>query len=249
MIGLPQTPHHFFDVGLTAVTALTTGASLRSDTTVPGLARTCLRRPRPTVGVHPLSSELCDHACVLPYAAYLRVYQPISAYPPRTRAYWLAYARSPHRPRRVHAVSAEHTESLRRAVATPARVAPSEESTHAYVRTWRSRIYVCPWQTRLRSWIAFRDFRKATPRGLLSAFLPSNSAAEAHAGLDDWAAQGEPSATQIVTSRWGIPVAWFTLFTDEERSLSLPEPTPQRSTCRPARHATGERGTAPPFSF
>lgn len=160
---------------------------------------------------------------MLPYAAYLRVYQPISAYPPRTRAYWLAYARSPHRPRRINAVTAEHTESLRRALATPVRIAPREESTHAYVRKWRTRIYVCPWQTRLRSWIAFRDFRRATPRGLLSAFLPASSAAEAHAGLDDWAAQGESSTAQILTSRWSIPVAWFALFSDEERSLSLPE--------------------------
>ncbi|QVQ50600.1 hypothetical protein J4H86_17055 [Spiractinospora alimapuensis] len=158
---------------------------------------------------------------MLPYAAYLRVYQPISAYPPRTRAYWRAYAHSPHRPRRHGAVAAEHAENLRRAVSSPARVAPHSESEHAYVRRWNGQTYVCPWQTRLRSWMAFRDFWRSTPRGLLSSYLPDTAAGAARAGYESWARDGEPSAAQILTSTWRIPLTWFALFEDAERCLVL----------------------------
>lgn len=169
---------------------------------------------------------MCDHASVLPYAAYLRVYQPMSAFPPRTRAYWAAYARSPDRPRRVAAVAAEHADSLRRAAASPARVAPREESTHAYVRRWEGECYICPWQTRLRSWIAFREFRTAAPAPLLSAVLPAAAARAASAELASWQGEGQSSTTQILTSRWAIPMVWFALFAPDDRCLVLDRERP-----------------------
>lgn len=156
---------------------------------------------------------------MLPYAAYLRAYQPLAAYPPQSRAYWLAYARSPHRPRRIDSVAAEHADSLRRAVATPASVAPRRESQHAYVRTWQGEVFVCPWQTRLRSWLAFRDFHATTPRQLLPDFLPGAALQEAWEGFENWRKRGEGANTQILTSTWSIPIPWFSLFDADERCL------------------------------
>ena len=91
---------------------------------------------------------------MLPYAAYLRVYEPLSAFEEPELSRWVAYAASPHRPRRREALGAEYGEALRRVTALPPIVVPEQESEHAYIRWAEGVIYVCPWQTRLRSWLA-----------------------------------------------------------------------------------------------
>ncbi|MBB4934192.1 hypothetical protein F4561_005012 [Lipingzhangella halophila] len=158
---------------------------------------------------------------MLPYTAYLRVYQPITAFSSRDRAYWSAYADSPDRPRKVRAVAVEHEESLRRLVATPPIVAPERESGHAYIRRVGSQLYVCPWQTRLRSWLGFRDFRSQTPAGLSTAFVPESAAKATEHAFQRWRERGEPLRTQILTSTWTVPLPWFALFDAQERCLVL----------------------------
>src|SRR5580693_9707710 len=71
---------------------------------------------------------------MLPCAAFLRVYEPLSAFGRTERARWEAYAASADRPRRADALEAEREEALRRIIALPPIVAPARESDHAYVR-------------------------------------------------------------------------------------------------------------------
>ncbi|WP_046471782.1 hypothetical protein [Allosalinactinospora lopnorensis] len=168
---------------------------------------------------------------MLPYTAYLRVYQPITAFSSRERAYWKAYAESPDRPKKVQAMVAEHDESLRRLVATPPIVAPERESGHAYVRRVGSQLFVCPWQTRLRSWLGFRDFRSETPRGISPAFVPEPVATAAEEAFQRWRDRGDPLRTQILTSTWTVPLPWFALFDATERRLVL-EPGSDPATAR-----------------
>ena len=66
----------------------------------------------------------CQYSCVLPYAAYLRVYEPLSAFPEAEGQRWADYAASPGRPRRAGALAAEQAESLLRAIAVPSLPAP-----------------------------------------------------------------------------------------------------------------------------
>ncbi|RNL84412.1 hypothetical protein [Halostreptopolyspora alba] len=167
---------------------------------------------------------------MLPYTAYLRVYQPITAFSGRDRAYWRAYAESPDRPRRVHAVAAEHEESLRRLVATPPIVAPERESGHAYIRRVGSQLYVCPWQTRLRSWLGFQEFRSRTPARLSTAFVPESTAAATDEAFQRWRERGEPLRTQILTTTWTVPLSWFALFDAQERCLVLQSGTNPATT-------------------
>jgi hypothetical protein len=54
---------------------------------------------------------------VLPYAAYLRVYEPLNAFPEPERSRWAGYAPSAQRPERVSALEAEHEEAMRRLIA------------------------------------------------------------------------------------------------------------------------------------
>ena len=79
---------------------------------------------------------------------------------------WADYAASPQRPRRAAALDAEQADSLSRLIATPPIAAPEQESPHAYVRWADGVTYVCPWQSRLRSWLALARLR-ATARPLL----------------------------------------------------------------------------------
>lgn len=164
---------------------------------------------------------MCHDAFVLPYTAYFRIYQPVIAYSSRERAYWRAYAQSPHRPRRAEAVAAEHEESLRRLVTSPPTVAPSRESGDAYVRRSGGELFVCPWQTRLRSWLALREFRATTSARVASAFVPEAVVEAAEADAERHLGRGEDSRPQILTSRWTVPTAWFVPFGAEERCLVL----------------------------
>lgn len=158
---------------------------------------------------------------MLPYTAYLRVYQPITAFSPRDRRYWKGYAESEDRPKRVNALAAEHAQSLGRAITTPPVIAPAEESGDAYLRRVNERLYVCPWQTRLRSWRAFDDFSAATPQSLVEAFVPTREAERAETGYRQWRGSGAQVEPGILSSNWTIPVPWFIPFEPQERCLVL----------------------------
>src|SRR5690349_1696780 len=68
------------------------------------------------------------------YAAYLRIYEPVSAFHEPDRSRWATYAASATRPRRRDSLAVEHAEALRRAITTPQVAVPERESEHAYVR-------------------------------------------------------------------------------------------------------------------
>jgi len=106
----------------------------------------------------------CHDAFVLPYAAYLRVYEPLCAFPGPEARRWAMYAASPDRPRWAGALAAEQADALRRLVSVPQVMAPEWESGDAYVRRADGVTYICPWQTRLRSWLRLPRLRVTAPR-------------------------------------------------------------------------------------
>lgn len=160
---------------------------------------------------------------MLPCAAYLRVYEPLSAFRAAERAHWTAYAASPERPRRASSLAAEHAESLRRLMAVPPIVAPAQESRHAYIRWADGITYVCPWQTRLRSWLALSRLRATAGPLLSDAFVPRQAelAAEEFAR---WESRKGPPRVYIKTSAWSVPLSWFVPFAPTERWLVLGTP-------------------------
>jgi hypothetical protein len=157
---------------------------------------------------------------MLPYAAYLRVYEPLSAFGEADRERWAAYANSPDRPRRARALEAEQAEALGRLIALPPIAAPPRESEHAYVRWADGVTYICPWQTRLRSWLALTRLR-ATAAPLLSAAFTSGDAQRASREFARW--QGRVSSLRVFVQActWSVPPAWFVPFAPEERWLVL----------------------------
>lgn len=158
---------------------------------------------------------------MLPYVAYLRVYEPLTAYPEPERSKWSAYAVSEERPRRVGALGVEHTRALRRMIAVPPIVAPVCESGDAYVRRVEDVTYICPWETRLRSWLAFDRFRAEMPRRLADMFVPPQVAAQAEESFERWKRESGTLTPHILSSTWQVPLAWFLPFVAKERWLVL----------------------------
>ena len=109
------------------------------------------------------------------YAAYLRIYEPVSAFHEPDRSRWVAYADSATRPRRRDSLAVEHAEALRRAITTPWVAMPERESEHAYIRRVDGITYVCPWQTRLRCLLAYGQMQ--SPSG---ALFPDGAARGEH---------------------------------------------------------------------
>jgi hypothetical protein len=156
------------------------------------------------------------------YAAYLRIYEPVSAFHEPDRSRWAAYVASSTRPRRRDSLIVEHAEALRRAIAAPQVVVPERESEHAYVRHADGITYVCPWQTRLRCLVAYGRMMSAAGAPLPGA-APTGDDDQAMAALArlDAGPRGPETRLHIQASVWTVPLAWFVPFAATERWLSL----------------------------
>ncbi len=148
-----------------------------------------------------------------PYAAYLRVYEPLAAFAEPERSYWQGYAAQRPRPAAID----EHRGRLADLVGTPPLAVPEQESRDAFVHEADGVLYLCPWRTRLRSWLALAELADELPPSLLDAVVPPVVRAQAESDWDRWRAQHPDGRPWILTSTWNIPVRWFLLFGDDER--------------------------------
>jgi hypothetical protein len=159
------------------------------------------------------------------YAAYLRIYEPVSAFHEPDRSRWVAYADSCTRPRRRDSLAVEHAEALRRAITTPGTAVPERESEHAYIRRADGITYVCPWQTRLRCLLAYGQMRSGSGAMLPGTGLPGTGLpGEGPAADDDLALaalagreEAGPARLHILVSIWTVPLIWFVPFAPAER--------------------------------
>ncbi|CAK7287091.1 MULTISPECIES: hypothetical protein [Streptomyces] len=150
---------------------------------------------------------------VVPYAAYLRVYEPLGAFPEPERGHWARYARRPERP--------SYQDELRRSLAdlvpTPPVAVPVQESGDAFVLEVDGVVCVCPWRTRLRGWQALEDLGGELPPPVLDAVLPPVVRRQAALDYERWLARNPDARPWIRTATWQVPLNWFVLVADEER--------------------------------
>jgi hypothetical protein len=169
---------------------------------------------------------------VTPCASWLRVYEPLAAFAEPERTHWSRYAADPERPTRAELVVAEHRAAVRRAIATPPRVAPDDEIGGAFVLppelTGAGGPMVCPLEERLRSWAALESLRSEVPEPLLSAFAPAAVVDEALAAFAAWRQARGTRPARILTATWHVPLWWFVAFAPDERVLTL-EPADERA--------------------
>ncbi len=169
-------------------------------------------------------AQAWDDADVLPYATYLRAYEPLSAFPEPDRSAWASYADCGSHPSRGAALDVEHVRALRHLVSVPQVVAPEAESRDAYLRRVDGVTYVCPWETRLRSWLALTEFQSGMPERIAGTFLPKVVADQAAGDFERYKRDHRSEHPHILTSTWHVPPAWFVAFDSAERWLVLGDP-------------------------
>ncbi|GGJ43218.1 hypothetical protein [Streptomyces brasiliensis] len=150
---------------------------------------------------------------IVPYATYLRVYEPLAAFPEPERGHWARYARRPDRP--------SYQDELRRSLAdllpTPPVPVPVHESSDAFVLDVEGVVCVCPWRTRLRGWQALGDLAEEFAPPLLDAVLPPVVRRQATQDYERWLVRNPDARPWIRTATWQVPLNWFVLVSDEER--------------------------------
>ncbi|WP_062208889.1 hypothetical protein [Streptomyces sp. NBRC 109706] len=152
----------------------------------------------------------------VPYAAYLRVYEPLAAFPEPERAHWAEYARRPELP----GVQDELRHALTGLLSSPPRVAPAGESADAFVSWLDGVLCVCPWRTRLRSWEALDDVGHwLMPDSVLDAALPPGVRRRAADDYAGWRERNPDARPWIRSALWHVPIRWFALFADDEREF------------------------------
>ena len=150
---------------------------------------------------------------IVPYAAYLRVYEPLAAFPEPERGHWARYARRRDRP--------SYQDELRRSLAdllpVPPVAVPVHESGDAFVLEADGVVCVCPWRTRLRGWQALGELGDELPASVLDAVLPPVVRHQATQDYERWLARNPDARPWIRTATWQVPLSWFVLVSDAER--------------------------------
>ncbi|MFF4318685.1 hypothetical protein [Streptomyces sp. NPDC001568] len=149
----------------------------------------------------------------VPYASYLRVYEPLAAFSEPERAHWADYVR--------RGVVATAQDELRRSLVDLVRVpvvgVPAHESADAFTAERDGVVLVCPWRTRLRGWLALQELTESFPLPVLDAALPAPARKRAAAEYEEWRERNPDARPWIRTGVWQVPLRWFVLVGDEER--------------------------------
>lgn len=161
-----------------------------------------------------------------PYAAYLRVFEPVAHLPALDRERWTAYAAS--RPQRELLEAAQFADSVRRLAGRPPAPVPASESRDALVVEQDGALYVCPQQLRLRVWRTLSGTDEQMPEVLSQTFSPALRA-EAAADLAAYTRSGGEVRLFTRTATWQVPVAWFVPFAGSERQLDFGATSGERS--------------------
>jgi hypothetical protein len=166
-----------------------------------------------------------------PYAAELRVYEPLGAFEVEERRWWQQYAQSPAVPSAQAGARRERVLGLVGACRQhPAVPRDGDAGEHAAVLRGESGLLICPLRTELRCWEAAVETRAALPPEVARAVLPESEVSLASAEQQRWLAEHPSRRSHVQVHRWAVPVRWFVLFDREERRLQLGPAGPDYGT-------------------
>ncbi|WP_028815100.1 hypothetical protein [Streptomyces flavidovirens] len=160
-----------------------------------------------------------ESSVIVPYVSYLRVYEPLAAFPEPERGHWARYAKR----ERLPTAQDELRRSLVDLLPIPPVPVPVHESGDAFVTEVDGVVCVCPWRTRLRGWLALEELPDLFPEPLLDAALPPLVRRQAAADFERWLERNPDARPWIRSSAWHVPVRWFALFSGEEREYAKAE--------------------------
>jgi hypothetical protein len=152
------------------------------------------------------------------------VYEPLAAFPAEDRTEWQRFVADNDRPDKpLPDLGEERSRTLRQILAVPPIAVPPDEERVAYVIVSDGETLICPWELRLRNWLALAQLRRELPAEVLSAWLPTDVLSQTDADHERWRHTDPIRYPHILTAPWQVPVEWFMLFTPDERTLRLGE--------------------------
>jgi hypothetical protein len=166
------------------------------------------------------------------FAAYLRVYEPLTAFDRERQVFWRRYVREGRAIAPVDGPGRQRTAVLEALGAGWTRLPDLPDD--AYVMETDDTLLVCPWNLRVRVAEAALSARDGVPSILADAFVPPVLAGLAREVVDDWRSgakvleRGVPRLHEQVAT-WGVPLRWFVFVDLDERELSL---KPERRVLR-----------------
>jgi hypothetical protein len=157
------------------------------------------------------------------FAAYLRVYEPLTAFAPERERFWRRYVDE------GRAVGVSDGPGRQRATVLEALGAgwsrlpdlPDEAYVMQGLTGQTDVTLVCPWNLRVRVAEAALQARDGVPQVLADAFVPPVLVDLAQTVVEQTRAE-DRMHEQVAT--WGVPLRWFVLVSPAERDMVL-EPT------------------------
>jgi hypothetical protein len=165
-----------------------------------------------------------DRAVPSLFAAYLRMYEPLTAFDRERQVFWRRYVREGRAVGSVEGPGRQRTAVLEALGAGWTRLPDLPDE--AYVLEADDTMLVCPWSLRVRVAEAALSARDGVPSVLADAFVPPVLAGQARAIVEDWRSgarvleHGVPRVHEQVAT-WGVPLRWFVFIDLDERELSL----------------------------
>jgi hypothetical protein len=154
---------------------------------------------------------------VVPYAAYLRVYEPLSAFEESEAARWASYARAGTTGTdTVTTLREEQLQSLTSVLQPNGLAAPSRFDDSAYLLWADDRVFVCPHDIRLRSWLALAELIDEIGDQQLRLLSPG-SLEHVNPDFMSWRSKHPDAVPHIRQQTWHVPPSWFLLVDPEQR--------------------------------
>jgi hypothetical protein len=157
------------------------------------------------------------------FAAYLRIYEPLTAFDRERQLYWRRYVKDGRAVAPLDGPGRQRTVVLEALGAGWTRLPDLPDE--AYVLETDETLLICPWNLRVRVAEAALSARDGVPPVLADAFVPPILAGLAKSVVDDWRSgarvleRGMPRVHEQV-STWGVPLRWFVFVDLTEKAFT-----------------------------
>lgn len=154
---------------------------------------------------------------LLPYASYLRVYEP--AEPMSAPGPGGAKGDPPVETVATSTLATEQRAVLSRTMTRRTAQHARDDLAGCYLMRRDGSLFVCPVDLVLRSWLALASFTEDTDTGTQSLFLGADQREATEREYVAWRAVNPTALPHIRQATWGVPRTWFLLVAQEEREL------------------------------
>ncbi len=154
-----------------------------------------------------------------PYCCYLRVYEPLTAFSERERSSWAAGTGVSTPAQAGPLAVSEQRAAL--AALLPVLPPGALADRRAYVLHVDGVVLMCPDEPVLRMRRALAELMTDLPEEVLKALVPAGGLERVDFNALREDACPPDAVPHIMTARWHVPLVWFVIFGDDDRSVGM----------------------------